>query len=231
MRSKAATVNPHKRAKLIYRDSLIYETWFNYLRASEAYKRTCDAKGRRGLIDLYKDWGDIYSVEFREWYRSHREYLFGEPKPAAVSLLEAGERVPTNSITISIPVSVSRAWALRRSQRIIKAKFAVKVGGLKESLARYPVTRAPNVASLRRQLFVHQVSQQIDSATGKPFKLHQIAKMDKVGLSKSFKPHAETQVWQMKKRALEVIDAVEHGQFPTRIDKRTQRSKRTSAAR
>lgn len=211
------------RAKLIYRDIAIYQTWFEWLKLSPKYKLTCESKGRRGLVDLYKDWGDIYNVDFYSWFRQHRERLFGEPKPAAVSLLDEGERVPANSITISIPLGVPRAWALRRSQRIIKAKFSV-VKGLQKSEARYPVTRLPNVPVLRRVLFVYNKRREIDSVSRKPFTFGQIAMMKNAGVGKEATPNAVTKVWQMYNRADEIIDAVEHGQFP-------KLPKRTSAAR
>jgi hypothetical protein len=56
-----------------------YYWWFVFLRLNADYKATCEANGIGKCADLYKDIGDVYSVNFKQWW-TDKAYLFSEPK-------------------------------------------------------------------------------------------------------------------------------------------------------
>ena len=56
-----------------------YYWWFMFLRLNADYKATCEANGVGKCADLYKDFGDVHSVNFKQWW-TDKAYLFSEPK-------------------------------------------------------------------------------------------------------------------------------------------------------
>ena len=56
-----------------------YYWWFMFLRLNADYKVTCEANGVGKCADLYKEFGDVYSVNFKQWW-TDKAYLFSEPK-------------------------------------------------------------------------------------------------------------------------------------------------------
>lgn len=56
-----------------------YYWWFMFLRLNADYKATCEASGVGKCADLYKDFGDVHSVNFKQWW-TDKAYLFSEPK-------------------------------------------------------------------------------------------------------------------------------------------------------
>ena len=97
-----------------------YYWWFKFLQLNEDYKKTAAAKGVGKLSAMYKDFGDVYSVDFKAWWASHKQ-LFAEP-PAKFKMIIANspsELAPFNSkevLNLVVPLS----W----SQRSLKKKFA-----------------------------------------------------------------------------------------------------------
>ena len=56
-----------------------YYWWFMFLRLNADYKATCEANGVGKCANLYKDFGDVHSVNFKQWW-TDKAYLFAEPK-------------------------------------------------------------------------------------------------------------------------------------------------------
>jgi hypothetical protein len=55
-----------------------YYWWFRFLQLNERYRKT-EAEGGRGrLATIYADFGDVYEVNFRDWWETHFK-LFAEP--------------------------------------------------------------------------------------------------------------------------------------------------------
>ena len=100
-----------------------YFWWFRFLRLNEDYQKTVKAKGVGKCAALYKDFGDIYKVDFKTWWGEHKG-LFAEPpvKYRMVIANNADEIAPFNSdevLNLVVPLS----W----SQRSLKKKFATLV--------------------------------------------------------------------------------------------------------
>ena len=64
---------------VIWHDS-VYFWWWNFMRMSQTYRRTCDKEGRvRDKVQkqLYRDFGDVFAYEagkegFRTWWNFKR---------------------------------------------------------------------------------------------------------------------------------------------------------------
>lgn len=56
-----------------------YYWWFIFLRLNADYQATCKANGMGKCSTLYSDFGDIYKVNFKEWW-TDKAHLFSEPK-------------------------------------------------------------------------------------------------------------------------------------------------------
>lgn len=96
-----------------------YYWWFMFLRLNESYKATCNEGGVGKCTSLYKDFGDIYKVNFKEWW-TDKAHLFSEPKKGYRMLIanSLDEIAPFNSdevINLVVPLN----WA----QRSLKKSF------------------------------------------------------------------------------------------------------------
>jgi hypothetical protein len=56
-----------------------YYWWFMFLRLNADYKATCDANGKGKCSAIYKDFGNVHTLNFKEWW-TDRAHLFAEPK-------------------------------------------------------------------------------------------------------------------------------------------------------
>jgi len=68
-----------------WKDTVYYQ-WWDYLRAHDGYKETCEAGGKGEFADLYKDFGDIHTMCFPTWWKSKGRALFAEPFEGAFAM-------------------------------------------------------------------------------------------------------------------------------------------------
>jgi len=97
-----------------------YYWWFMFLRLNADYKATCEAGGVGKCADLYKDLGDVYSVNFKQWW-TDKAYLFAEPKKGyrmkvATDLTEIAPFNDEEVLNLVVPLT----W----SQRSLKKAFS-----------------------------------------------------------------------------------------------------------
>lgn len=94
-----------------------YYWWFMFLRLNAEYKATCEAKGKGACAELYKDFGDIFKVNFKDWWKA-KAHLFAEPKIGYRMLIAntEDELAPFNSkdvINLVVPLTWSRRSLLK----------------------------------------------------------------------------------------------------------------------
>ena len=96
-----------------------YYWWFKFLQLNEDYKKTFESKGKGKCSELYKDFGDIYKVNFKEWWRN-KAHLFAEPRKNYTMHIanNADELAPYNSDEV-----VNLVVPLNFSQRSLKKYF------------------------------------------------------------------------------------------------------------
>lgn len=97
-----------------------YYWWFMFLRLNADYKATCEANGKGKYSNLFKDFGNVHKINFKEWW-TERAHLFAEPKKSykmkvATSISDIA---PFNSKEV-LNLVVPTTW----SQRSLKKGFA-----------------------------------------------------------------------------------------------------------
>ena len=97
-----------------------YYWWFMFLRLNEDYKATCKAKGKGKCATVYKDFGNIYATNFKDWWKA-KDGLFSEPRRGyRMSIANSqGELAPFDSEEV-LNLVVPLTW----SQRSLKKAFS-----------------------------------------------------------------------------------------------------------
>ncbi len=94
-----------------------YYWWFMFLRLNKDYESTCKAKGKGVCAELYKDFGDIYKTNFKDWWKE-KAHLFAEPNKGyrmaiANSLNEIAPFGNDEVINLVVPLTWSRRSLLK----------------------------------------------------------------------------------------------------------------------
>ncbi len=94
-----------------------YYWWFMFLRLNKDYESTCKARGKGACAELYKDFGDIYKTNFKDWWKE-KAHLFAEPKKGyrmaiANSLDEIAPFGNDEVINLVVPLTWSRRSLLK----------------------------------------------------------------------------------------------------------------------
>lgn len=105
-----------------------YYWWFMFLRLNVDYKATCEANGTGKCAELYKDFGDIHNLNFKQWW-TEKAYLFAEPKKGYRMKVatDISEIAPFNDAEV-LNLVVPLTW----SQRSLKKAFSQLVHKLVE---------------------------------------------------------------------------------------------------
>ena len=147
----------------------VYYLWWEFLRRHEGYRETCLNGGGGRYASLYADFGDIHSMDFKEWWQGNDRgaTLFAEPAvPISVEKMKPSDlaRLPTNwdqqgLMIVAIPLSFPKRDIERRLNQIIKENHTRKRGErlLKSSKALYPVRGQFNFYSLKSILEVYDL--------------------------------------------------------------------------
>lgn len=121
----------------------------------------CETDGNEYFADLYADFGDVRSDDFKSWWLENDRgiKLFAEPSRESIRILEAGE-VALNSnefLTLSAPLYLSKKIIEKQIREILVEYHKGKRGhqNAKKSKAKYKISGQPNVSALRQGLIVY----------------------------------------------------------------------------
>jgi len=97
-----------------------YYWWFMFLRLNADYKATCESNGKGKYSNLYKDFGNVHKLNFKEWW-TERAHLFAEPKKGYKMkvAVESKDIAPFGSNEV-LNLVVPLTW----SQRSLKKGFS-----------------------------------------------------------------------------------------------------------
>lgn len=149
----------------------VYYIWWEFLRRHEGYRKTCEAGGRGKFSDLYSDFGDVSSADFKKWWSEgdRGARLFAEPAiPMTVTTLTAQEAasLPPESeaaglLLIAVPLRLSKSEIKKRVNKILKAKHKRKRGQrlFQDSQALYPVRSSVNIHAMKSILATYDLRQ------------------------------------------------------------------------
>jgi hypothetical protein len=134
-----------------------YYWWFIFLRLNEGYRETCDTKGKGKYAELYKDFGDVFSMDFKQWWSQDKiSGLFAEPASSYKMLIakSAADLVPYDSdeaINLVVPLNWSRRGIHKRFTEIINKLVEPGQRGISHeySDAKYKVITRWNIQSFK----------------------------------------------------------------------------------
>ncbi len=131
-----------------------YYWWFMFIRLNADYKATCEANGVGNCADLYKDFGDVYSVNFKQWW-TDKAYLFSEPKKGyrmkiAKNINEIAPFDDEEVLNLVVPLTwTQRSLKKRFSQLVLKLVEKGKRGvSVEQSEAQYRISGKWSIEAL-----------------------------------------------------------------------------------
>jgi hypothetical protein len=147
-----------------------YYFWWEFLRRHEGYRETCSSGGYGPLADLYRDFGDVHSRTFREWWSEgdRGATLFAEPsKPIGLDFVQSSDldRVRTHLdngdvFLLSIPVTMDKKSIINRFEKLLRRVHPRKRGQRDnmDSHAMYPIVAQYAISSLQKSLEAYDLS-------------------------------------------------------------------------
>ncbi len=149
-----------------------YYWWFVFLRLNERYRETCLNMGEGPCAELYQDFGDIYSMDFKQWWSQEKiADLFAEPVTSYKMLIarSSEELVPFDSdeaINLVVPLNWSRRGLQKRFSEIINKLVEPGQRGIshEHSAAKYKVNTRWNIQGFKNAYRVYTVMQAATNA-------------------------------------------------------------------
>ena len=132
-------------AKSVPISECIYYWWFEYLKRSDKYKSAC-ANGGKGMQKLYNDFGNIYEVEFWDWWKEKGVYLFGERRAAEIDefitledAIDLRQEIEEGKyVLVAIPTNLKKTSIQKQLGMLLKE---LEVKPAYSSKAKYPLTK------------------------------------------------------------------------------------------
>jgi hypothetical protein len=145
----------------------IYYLWWEFLRRHDGYRRTCENGGNGRYSKLYKDFGNVHALDFKEWWTKGERgaRLFAEPAiPQTVVRLTkddltALEWTEGTLLVLAVPLLLPKRYLQRRIGQMLKVHHPRKRGKRtsKDSRALYPVATQFNLHSLQVAMAVYDL--------------------------------------------------------------------------
>jgi hypothetical protein len=206
----------------------VYYLWWEFLRRSDAYKKCCSFGGKGKLKNIYQDFGDVFSTDFKTWWQSNERgaYLFAEQLPPKLQPIKSmPEEVTMNQvIVLQVPMALPKRRLMAEFQKLLNAHHSGKRGRRNNvsSTARYPVTGHIDTDALQKCLRVYDMK-----IENPKMPLWQITQQCKAIKRDAFIETADTQAIitnkklilantasRLVKKAALIIRNVEQGKFP-----------------
>jgi hypothetical protein len=143
-------------------EASVYYWWWAYLKRNADYLTTCASNGHGKCVELYQEFGDVRSDDFKAWWteRGRGVHLFAEPRAEdSIRVLEAGEAAldQSEALTLSLPLYLPKKALEARIKVLLAVHHKGKRGHqlAKKSRARFQVQGQPNVPALRLGLAIY----------------------------------------------------------------------------
>lgn len=172
MRKKFLAIYPligtkHKPSPIHLQQRSPYYWWWAYLRRNADYLACCERGGVGELAELYADFGDVRSDEFRTWWgapNNKGDYLFAEePLELSVQKIDAADemnkRWGCNVLFVAVNMDLGRRHLQKKFAELLQTEHKGKRGRKSlqtaASTARYPLHRNFTQHSLKVMLNVY----------------------------------------------------------------------------
>ena len=144
-----------------------YYWWFMFLRLNPNYRATVKNKGKGKCAALYKDFGDIYAMDFKTWW-SKKAFLFAEPKTKYVMKVaqSSSDIAPFNSpdvLNLVVPLDMSHKSLRRAFTQLVLSKVEKARPGisLEVTSAKYPLSGKWRIEALIAAYKIYTIKSQI----------------------------------------------------------------------
>lgn len=148
-----------------YKNS-VYYLWWEFLRRNDAYKKCCVNEGKGRLKNLYRDFGDVFAVDFKTWWRTNDRgaVLFAEQLPAEFKLIVDGDELINNDklIYLQIPLALPKRELLKKFHELLDIHHEGRAGIRTNinSTAKYPITGHVDIEALKKCLRVYDMKKE-----------------------------------------------------------------------
>jgi len=150
-----------------------YYWWFKYLQLNDDYIATCSADGVGICADMYKDFGDIRTIDFKTWWNLHAS-LFAEPR-SNYSMQIANDTntlAPFNSdlvLNLIVPLTWTQRTLKKRFSELVLSKIAKGKRGVSvdDSEAKYMLSGKWHIEALKTAYTIYKLRKEFN--VGKEF--------------------------------------------------------------
>jgi hypothetical protein len=186
-----------------------YYWWFMFLRLNEDYKKTVDAKGAGKCAALYKDFGDIYSVDFKTWWNTHATYFAekrnGYSMAIATKLEELAPFGNSEVINLVVPLNWSQRSLKKKFTQLILSKLEKGKRGVsvEASNATYRLSGKWHIEAMRSAYNVYTLRKTL--VEGKKLPLADIAIKAELQIAKNMQLGKKTKLTSDMRRVATII--------------------------
>ena len=125
-----------------------YFWWWTYLRLSKDYWWTCVRKGMTDdprLRSMYRDFGDVFSMTFEDWWRSKGHHLIAErlAPPEVRQLDHINMRLSpgmSSHLLLEIPLNLTEATIIKQVKKLLRShpkREVVRLSSAMRPLAKF----------------------------------------------------------------------------------------------
>lgn len=105
-----------------------YFWWWTYLRLSKDYWWVCQLKGKADdprLRSMYRDFGDVFSIAFEDWWHKQGNHLFAEriAPPEVRELDRINMRLSagmSSHLLLEIPLNLTEATIIKQVKKLLR---------------------------------------------------------------------------------------------------------------
>ena len=152
--------------KGVYYEDSVYYSWFQFLRRNKEYEDTCRFGGEGRLNGLYKDFGDVFNVDFKTWWKTDDRgaTLFANALPPEFKIInDSSEFIENpNVIYIQIPLELPKSFLHQKLKEVLSDNHIGRIHrgkrGVRTNLvptAKYPVSKHFYKEKLKKYLEVY----------------------------------------------------------------------------
>jgi len=210
----------------LYKNS-VYFYWYEFLKRSVEYQKCCNSGGKGKLSNIYKDFGDVFTNDFKTWWQTQERgaYLFAEGIDYTFKEIINEEELvlDKNVINIQIPISYSKRTITKLFNAFLKKRHPGSRGKRNNliSTALYPVIGKVDKYSLEKALIVYDLHKntnlklwEIGLTKGIAPREYQFKKEEWKGKRTAEKAVLSSTVNRLIRRAEKLIKNAENGKFP-----------------
>lgn len=125
-----------------------YYWWWAFLRLSKDYWWVCQCQGKADdarLRGMYRDFGDVFTMDFEQWWRSKGQLLFAErlSPPEVRELDRVNMRLSpgmSSHLLLEIPLNLTEATIIKQIKKLLRnhpSREVQRVSSAKRPLAKF----------------------------------------------------------------------------------------------